>query len=315
MEDLKEEEEQELFIDLDELRKSIPKIKQVLLDRNSSIAQRFRSIFTLKNLGGPEAIEVLSAAFNDPSALLKHEVAYCLGQLQDERAIPILINVLEDKTQEAMVRHEAAEALGAISKPEALPVLEKYVHDDIPEVSETCQISIDRIKWFQTNKKENSNSPFYSVDPAPSHNSTSIEELKQTYLNSNNSLFQRYRAMFKLRDLQTDEAAQILAQGLQDSSALFRHEVAYVLGQLQNPITVEPLKKVLENESENPMVRHEAIEALGSIASPEAITLCQNYKSHKEPVVKESVYVALDISEYFTSDQFQYADKVFASEK
>lgn len=61
MEDLKEEEEQELFIDLDELRKSIPKIKQVLLDRNSSIAQRFRSIFTLKNLGGPEAIEALSA--------------------------------------------------------------------------------------------------------------------------------------------------------------------------------------------------------------------------------------------------------------
>ncbi len=67
--------------------------------------------------------------------------------------------------------------------------------------------------------------------------------------------------------------------------------------------------QVLENEQENPMVRHEAVEALGSIASPEAITLCNTYATHKERVIKESVHVALDISEYFNSDQFQYADQ------
>ena len=33
--------------------------------------------------------------FSDESALLKHEIAYCLGQLQDPIAIPVLIQVLK----------------------------------------------------------------------------------------------------------------------------------------------------------------------------------------------------------------------------
>lgn len=43
----------------------------------------------------------------DQSALLKHELAYCLGQMQDKRAIPTLTAVLKDREQEVMVRHEA----------------------------------------------------------------------------------------------------------------------------------------------------------------------------------------------------------------
>lgn len=56
---------------------------------------------------GAVAIEWISKAFADESALLKHELAYCLGQMQDRRAIPALISVLQDTKQEPMVRHEA----------------------------------------------------------------------------------------------------------------------------------------------------------------------------------------------------------------
>lgn len=56
---------------------------------------------------GADAIEWIGQAFADQSALLKHELAYCLGQMQDTRAIPTLTAVLKDKGQEAMVRHEA----------------------------------------------------------------------------------------------------------------------------------------------------------------------------------------------------------------
>lgn len=41
----------------------------------------------------------IGKALNDPSALLKHELAYCLGQMQNPSAIPILIKTLEDKSQ------------------------------------------------------------------------------------------------------------------------------------------------------------------------------------------------------------------------
>lgn len=86
------------------------KTKQIgilLNDKNRPLKERFRALFTLKNLGGSLAIEAICKCFGDESALLKHELAYCLGQMQDPLAIPYLVKVIEDKTQEPMVRHEA----------------------------------------------------------------------------------------------------------------------------------------------------------------------------------------------------------------
>ena len=96
--------------------------------------------------------------------------------------------------------------------------------------------------------------------------------------------------------------------GLKCTSALFRHEIAYVLGQVQSDACVDELKCNLEDMEENPMVRHECAEALGSIATPECTRILENYLKDSERVVKESCIVALDISEYENSAQFQYAD-------
>jgi deoxyhypusine monooxygenase len=63
------------------------------------------------------------------SALLKHEIAYCIGQLEDKHAIPFLSSVLEDKSENSMVRHEAGEALGAIGEEDALELLKKHRDD------------------------------------------------------------------------------------------------------------------------------------------------------------------------------------------
>lgn len=41
--------------------------------------------------------------------------------------------------------------------------------------------------------------------------------------------------------------------GLTDTSALFRHEVAYCLGQRQDPAAVNTLIEILDNSSEHPM--------------------------------------------------------------
>lgn len=73
--------------------------------------------YALVCLSGAEAIEWISKAFADDSALLKHELAYCLGQMQDRRAIPTLTAVLKDLQQEPMVRHEAGQC--ALSNYEA----------------------------------------------------------------------------------------------------------------------------------------------------------------------------------------------------
>lgn len=77
---------------------------------------------------------------------------------------------------------------------------------------------------------------------------------------------------------------------------------------MQHPAAVPALRAALELSDENPMVRHEAAEALGSIGKEECLTVLQQYRGDKERVVKESCEVALDMLEYENSDQFQYAD-------
>ena len=61
---------------------------------------------------------------------------------------------------------------------------------------------------------------------------------------------------------------QALSSALEDrSSALFRHEVAYVLGQLAHAAAVPALVRTLRRTEESAMVRHECAEALGAIGS------------------------------------------------
>lgn len=48
------------------------------------------------------------------------------------------------------------------------------------------------------------------------------------------------------------------------------------------------------------MVRHEAAEALGSIADPGTLELLQNYTADQEKPVSESCVVALDMHAYWS---------------
>ena len=60
-------------------------------------------------------------SFSSESALLRHEIAYVLGQMQNTVALPTLIERLEDGDEHVMVRHEAAEAMGAIGDRSVIP--------------------------------------------------------------------------------------------------------------------------------------------------------------------------------------------------
>ncbi|XP_015109893.1 deoxyhypusine hydroxylase [Diachasma alloeum] len=289
----------------------IEAIGKVLNDEKRPLKERFRALFTLRNIGGEEAIEWIKKGFEDPSALLKHELAYCLGQMQDSRATPVLIDVLKDIKQEPMVRHEAGEALGAIGDQKVIPILQEYSKDSVIEVAETCQLALNRINWLREDKNQSeslSENPYASVDPAPPCAITNVEELKKILLNEDASLFERYRAMFSLRNLRTPESVLALGEGLRAGSALFRHEVAFVLGQLQEEISVPFLQASLEDPAENEMVRHECAEALGAIAHPACEKILNKYIKDPKRVVRESCVIALDMCEYENSPEFQYAD-------
>ena len=71
--------------------------------------------------------------------------------------------------------------------------------------------------------------------------------LREHLLDTSRPLFERYRAMFALRNRNSEESVLALVAGFHDKSALFRHEIAYVLGQMQHPVSAEGLQRVSEH--------------------------------------------------------------------
>ncbi|KAM5538723.1 hypothetical protein V8D89_007752 [Ganoderma adspersum] len=308
-------------------------LEAALLNTSGTVPlhNRFRALFTLKALKTDDAVKIISKGFADESALLKHELAYCLGQMKNTSALSILESVLADEKEDPMVRHEAAEALGAISVTSSKGVLKRYLNDPERCVRETCEIALAKIEWDHSAEGEKhwsttaktAEQSYTSIDPAPPSSGLlagkaapddaseeNIVKLRNTLNDTNLPLFDRYRAMFALRNIGTPAAVDALASGFADDSALFKHEIAFVFGQLLSTHSVPALLKVLEDTHESEMVRHEAAEALGGIATPEVLPHLKEWMKRQDAprVVRESCQVAIDMWEYENSGQFQYAN-------
>ena len=306
-------------------------LRKALTSETVPLASRFRALFSLKHLAclppsaqASAAIAAIAAAFTSPSALLKHELAYCLGQTKNLESVPYLRHVLEDRDEDAMCRHEAAEALGALGDIGSLAIM-KQMRDDTNEpeiVRETCDIAVDRIEWESSDQRDVEQlkpSDFTSIDPAPPLPSTdqnqSITDLQKILLDTSLPLFQRYRSMFALRDLASPPdlptavpAVEALASGFSDPSALFRHEIAFVFGQLSHPASIPSLTATLGRKGEASMVRHEAAEALGSLGEEPGVEgILKGFLNDPEQVVRDSVLVALDMAEYERTGEMEYA--------
>ena len=130
----------------------VSNLRNTICDEDEKMFQRMRALFALRNIGGEESVDALAAAFGSASALLKHEIAYVLGQMQDDHAVPHLIERLEDLDEDVMVRHEAAEALGAIGNRSAMTTLEKFVNDEEIVVAESCEVAIDLLNWVSSKR-------------------------------------------------------------------------------------------------------------------------------------------------------------------
>ncbi|KAF9516483.1 hypothetical protein BS47DRAFT_1390730 [Hydnum rufescens UP504] len=346
--------------------KTLQSLSDQLLNSSGTtpLHSRFRALFTLKSICIPpftspvssSIVSTIAAGFSSDrtSALLRHELAYVLGQIGSPLAIPILEQVLCDvQGQEEMVRHEAAEALAAIGSTSSIPLLQKFAtepgrggKDDGRVVRETCEIALAKIQWNQSDEAKKAQAEgelldrygvfvnyfkqFTSIDPAPpliAHSplvtmppSTIDKEIPAA--RSHSAITDSHVCITKYRH---PEAIDALCAGFDDDSALFKHEIAFILGQLSHPHSIPALVEVLKRPNESAMVRHEAAEALGGIPSPSVadddgleakgsgsavFKLLREWaaKDDAPQVVRDSCVVAVDMWEYENSSQFQYAN-------
>ncbi|VWU49095.1 deoxyhypusine hydroxylase [Hepatocystis sp. ex Piliocolobus tephrosceles] len=308
--------------------------KYLVQTKNDFIEKQMRALYECREVYKNDINEVINiltyALENNNSVLLRHEIAYVMGQICNRKCNDILTKLLNDKEEHIMVRHEAAEGLAAIGSYENIEVIKKFINDEHIEVRETCELALNSLleknkytvcacsgkneikKKLKENRDSNGfvSSKFNTIDPVviTSNVNETIDKLIEDLNNENIALKKRYEALFKLRDMETDESLNALGYALinDKKSAVFRHEVAFVLGQALNLISLKYLICSLTNIEEHEMVRHEAALALGSLGSLNLtseeyknvqnviINTLKTYSKDKCAVVAESCLVGLD---------------------
>ncbi|KAF7685691.1 Deoxyhypusine hydroxylase [Cucumispora dikerogammari] len=287
---------------------------------------KIRTIFVLRNINCPLSVLLLIFLLDKEdhtNILVKHEIGYVIGQMRQPISIPFLFKHLLDSNQDSITRHECAEALGNFSIYDinmyyggGVGVLENLIKNPIDIISESCYLAfkklqsnsnkyVDIITAMRTNIDmntyikqyedtiaviENSLSPFNSFDP-----SFPADKYDDMFLDDNGDLYARYKIMFYLRNLNNAYSIEKLCKGFKCKSKLFRHEIAFVMGQMQNPDTLKILEEVIMNEEEEDIVRHEALESIGSIGGDKADEILKKFVKHEVKILRDSAVVGLDI--------------------
>lgn len=291
-------------IDIPKEKEELKKAFFILNDLSKSIELRTRALFILRNIICPLSAELICLLLDKEkynNILIKHEMAYVLGQMKQKNSINCLINNLLNEKQDPITRHECAEALGNfsnedlnlyfINKKSIKNILKDLINHPIKIISESCILAVGKL---------NSNgsdyiSPFYSYDPTlPS------KEYNDLFLNDEANLYERYKIMFYLRNLNNDFSINKLSEAFKSKSDLLRHELGFVMGQMKNEKCLNILESIVMNNNEKDIVRHEAIEAIGSIGTEKGFKILERFKNHEVKILRESALVGLDI----TSEDF-----------
>ncbi len=120
---------------------------EIILDHTRMQEERIQAAFQLENIADELSIEALAKALeSDPSPIVRHECAFSLGETAcPSLAGPPLMKAVGEDTN-IFVRHEALLALGTLGDTKFIPFIEKYLHDTEPEIAESAEIALQRLK-------------------------------------------------------------------------------------------------------------------------------------------------------------------------
>ena len=284
--------------------------------RDPSALFKHEVAFALGQMQATGAVETLKAMLRDESehSMVRHEAAEALGAIASDACLEALETASEDASQ--VVRETATLALQRLRYAQAkrrdaqakAPAAAAAAAAR-PDVLGSAKEQLSASAHGTHSRVDEPDSPYISVDPVPAAPSdVPTRALRVTLADESASLWDRYGAMFALRNRDDpSEVAKALGSVLATSdSALLKHEVCYVLGQIQEKgnDARAALRATLENAREHPMVRHEAAEAIGSIAAEDTEALLLKFRDDQDRIVAESCEVALDIMQSEISGEF-----------
>ncbi len=98
-------------------------VRDVLQDRTELPKVRQWAAQTLSGLGDHRAVEVLLKCLTEPTPEVRLGAVLGLGRLHDVRAVPPLIALLQESTEDPKIRAKAIGSLGRLGDPQAIDAI------------------------------------------------------------------------------------------------------------------------------------------------------------------------------------------------
>ncbi|KAK6588297.1 4xEZ_heat domain protein [Cryptosporidium xiaoi] len=257
------------------------------LSYSDSVLYRHEVLYVLGQMGLKSPLDHLYNILGDINEhpMVRHEAGEAIAAIGDISSIDIIEKYLNDDSpavRETCYLAQHSLKMKSMKKEEGGSENDNLLYCE--DESNDCN-NISDFNAFNTR------------DPTPPNKScetTQIESLVLDLLNGEMHLEKRYGALFALRNILTgvinsNQRSSLISNNLKykngsemvnyiankiaeameydNKSAVFRHECAFVLGQVQVISTADSLSRVVSNIMEESMVRHEAAFALGSVGS------------------------------------------------
>ncbi|MCB2190111.1 MAG: HEAT repeat domain-containing protein [Deltaproteobacteria bacterium] len=109
------------------------------------------AIYSLGEIRDERAVNMLINLLQDPDCHIRRIAVRALGKIGDKRAVTPLVAVLSKQGENLSVRRTAAWALGQMSDPRACPALEiAACADDVP-LSNASREAVNKLEGSRTN--------------------------------------------------------------------------------------------------------------------------------------------------------------------
>lgn len=234
-------------------------------------SDRMKAVTGLGTMAGQEAAKVLVFAFQDDSADVRDQARSQLIEIGADSHSPIFDEIARPnhRNQEGFIM-----LLGELENPRAIPILISSLFHDRQIVREAATKAIVNFKEmavedFLDTIKELHKDPSPEIINVLRHLIQYMSLDTLSLLLRHSHLLIRREAVAALGSLNDEALKDLLLNTLDDPKPAVRAQAANALGQIASKSTVEPLFKML-NDPE-PSVRNEAGGALGKIGDRKAI--------------------------------------------
>ncbi|CDO65821.1 deoxyhypusine hydroxylase [Plasmodium reichenowi] len=260
-------------------------LKYLVNIKNDYIEKQMRALYECREVYKDDIDEVINiltyALKNNDSILLRHEIAYVIGQISNEKCNNILINLLSDENENIMVRHEAAEGLAAIGSESNIPIIKKYLNDSNVEVRETCELAlsslIEKNKYaacscinktvpYKNNLLNNDKPKSNSHSHSNSFSNSQDDAHDDIYFHSKKK-FNTIDPVVCISDSNNKKHVNDLIRDLNNEALALknRYEALFLLRDMETDISLNALGEALINDKSSAIFRHELAFVLGQV--------------------------------------------------